>query len=135
MLPGGAEAGGALVEDPRVRIVSFTGSTAAGRKVGETAARHLKRVHLELGGNSALVVLDDADLEPTISAAAFGSFIHQGQVCMTTGRHIVHESLADEYVSRLADKASHLPVGTRRPTRSRSGRSSTRASGTACTSS
>ena len=111
MLPGGAEAGGALVEDPRVRIVSFTGSTAAGRKVGEAAARHLKRVHLELGGNSALVVLDDADLEPTISAAAFGSFIHQGQVCMTTGRHIVHESLADEYVSRLADKASHLPVG------------------------
>src|SRR3954452_10473354 len=111
MLPGGAEAGGALVEDPHVRIVSFTGSTAAGRKVGQAAAHHLKRVHLELGGNSALVVLDDADLEPTISAAAFGSFIHQGQVCMTTGRHIVHESLAGEYVARLADKASHLPVG------------------------
>src|SRR3954471_2769811 len=111
MLPGGAEAGGALVEDPHVRIVSFTGSTAAGRKVGEAAARRLKRVHLELDGNSALVVLDDAELEPTISAAAFGSFIHQGQVCMTTGRHIVHEALADEYVSRLAEKASHLPVG------------------------
>jgi benzaldehyde dehydrogenase (NAD) len=80
MLPGGADVGGALVQDRRVRIVSFTGSTAAGRKVGEAAARHLKRIHLELGGNSALVVLDDADLEPTISVAAFGSFIHQGQV-------------------------------------------------------
>ena len=111
VLPGGADAGAAVVEDPRVRIVSFTGSTAAGRKVGEAAARLLKRVHLELGGNSALVVLDDADLEPTVSAAAFGSFIHQGQVCMTTGRHIVHADVADEYVERLAEKASHLPVG------------------------
>jgi benzaldehyde dehydrogenase (NAD) len=111
VLPGGADAGAALVEDPRVRVISFTGSTAAGRKVGEAAARLLKRVHLELGGNSALVVLDDADLDPTISAAAFGSFIHQGQVCMTTGRHIVHADVADEYVERLAEKAAHLPVG------------------------
>ena len=111
VLPGGADAGAAVVEDPRVRIVSFTGSTASGRKVGTAAARLLKRVHLELGGNSALVVLDDADLEPTVSAAAFGSFVHQGQVCMTTGRHIVHADVADEYVERLAEKASHLPVG------------------------
>jgi benzaldehyde dehydrogenase (NAD) len=111
VLPGGADAGAALVEAPAVRIISFTGSTAAGRKVGEAAGRLLKRAHLELGGNSALIVLDDADLERGVSAAAFGSFIHQGQVCMTTGRHIVHESIADEYAARLAEKADHLPVG------------------------
>jgi benzaldehyde dehydrogenase (NAD) len=111
VLPGGADVGSALVEAPAVRVISFTGSTAAGRRVGEAAGRLLKRAHLELGGNSALVVLADADLEPALSAAAFGSFIHQGQVCMTTGRHIVHESLAERYVEGLAAKAERLPVG------------------------
>src|SRR6476469_8370790 len=111
VLPGGAEAGTALVTDPRVRIISFTGSTAVGRKVGELAARLLKRVHLELGGNSALIVLDDVDLDRAVSAGAWGSFLHQGQICMTTGRHLVHEAIYDEYVARLAGKASHLPVG------------------------
>jgi benzaldehyde dehydrogenase (NAD) len=111
MLPGGADAGAALVSDPHVRVISFTGSTAAGRKVGEAAGRLLKRAHLELGGNSALIVLEDADLEPALSAAAFGSFMHQGQICMTTGRHLVHEAIADEYIERLAAKADHLPVG------------------------
>jgi len=111
VLPGGADVGAALVEDEHVRVISFTGSTAAGRAVGESAGRHLKRAHLELGGNSALVVLDDADLDQAMSAAAWGSFFHQGQICMTTGRHLVHASLYDEYVQRLADKADHLPVG------------------------
>ncbi|NIH88492.1 aldehyde dehydrogenase family protein [Amycolatopsis granulosa] len=111
VLPGGPDVGAALVEDPHVRVISFTGSTAAGRAVGESAGRHLKRAHLELGGNSALIVLDDADLEQAMSAAAWGSFFHQGQICMTTGRHLVHASLYDEYVERLADKANHLPVG------------------------
>ena len=111
VLAGGAEAGARLVEHPVVRVISFTGSTAAGRRVGETAGRLLKRAHLELGGNSALIVLEDADLAPALSAAAFGSFIHQGQVCMTTGRHLVHESLYDAYVEGLAEKAAHLPVG------------------------
>ena len=111
VLPGGADVGEALVADPVVRIISFTGSTAAGRAVGEAAGRLLKRAHLELGGNSAVIVLEDADLDRAISAAAFGSFIHQGQVCMTTGRHIVHERIAGEYVDRLAEKAAHLPVG------------------------
>jgi benzaldehyde dehydrogenase (NAD) len=111
VLPGGAEAGEALVADPHVRVVSFTGSTAAGRKVGAPAARQLKRVHLELGGNSALVVLDDADLDLAVGAGAFGSFLHQGQICMTTGRHLVHERLADAYVEALAAKADALPVG------------------------
>jgi len=111
VLPGGGDVGEALVADPDIRIVSFTGSTAAGRKVGEAAGRHLKRAHLELGGNSALVVLDDADLDRAASAGAFGSFIHQGQICMTTGRHLVHQSLVDEYVERLAAKADAITVG------------------------
>jgi benzaldehyde dehydrogenase (NAD) len=103
--------GEALVTDPLVRVVSFTGSTAAGRRVAELAGRHLKRAHLELGGNSALVVLGDADLDRAVSAGAWGSFLHQGQICMTTGRHLVHESLYEEYVARLAGKADQLPVG------------------------
>lgn len=111
VLPGGADAGQALVTDPRVRVISFTGSTATGRSVAELAGRHLKRVHLELGGNSALVILDDADLERAVSAGAWASFLHQGQICMTAGRHIVHESVADAYVTALSEHASHLPVG------------------------
>ncbi|MFE9927014.1 benzaldehyde dehydrogenase [Streptomyces sp. NPDC005774] len=111
VLPGGAETGQALVADPRIPVISFTGSTGAGRHVGEAAGRHLKRAHLELGGNSALVVLEDADIEAVISTAAWGSFFHQGQICMTTGRHLVHASLYDEYVERLAAKADSLAVG------------------------
>jgi benzaldehyde dehydrogenase (NAD) len=111
VLPGGVETGEAVVTEPLVRIVSFTGSTAAGRRVGELAARHLKRAHLELGGNSALIVLDDADVSRAVSAGAWGSFLHQGQICMTTGRHLVQDSIYDEYVSALAEKAANLPVG------------------------
>jgi benzaldehyde dehydrogenase (NAD) len=111
VLPGDADAGEAVVTEPLVRIVSFTGSTAAGRRVGELAGRLLKRVHLELGGNSAMIVLDDVDLDKAVSAGAWGSFLHQGQICMTTGRHLVHQAIYDEYVTRLADKAAHLPVG------------------------
>ncbi|MGW1799546.1 benzaldehyde dehydrogenase [Streptomyces sp. NPDC001984] len=111
VLPGGAEVGQELVTDPQVPVISFTGSTAAGRAVGEAAGRHLKRAHLELGGNSALVVLEDADLDAVISTAAWGSFFHQGQICMTTGRHLVHASLYEEYVERLAAKADSLAVG------------------------
>ncbi|GAA1681710.1 aldehyde dehydrogenase [Citricoccus zhacaiensis] len=111
LLTGGAETGAALTDAPEVRIVSFTGSTAAGRKVGEACGRNLKRAHLELGGNNAMVVLPGADVAAAASAGAFGSFMHQGQVCMTTGRHLVHESLKEEYVAALKEKAEHLPVG------------------------
>jgi benzaldehyde dehydrogenase (NAD) len=111
VLPGGAAAGEALVADPHVRVISFTGSTAAGRRVGEAAGRHLKRVHLELGGNSPLVVLDDVDVDAAASVGAWGSFLHQGQICMTTGRHLVHESVADAYVDRLSARADALTVG------------------------
>ncbi|MFS8499464.1 MAG: aldehyde dehydrogenase family protein [Micromonosporaceae bacterium] len=111
VLPGGADVGTALVTDRNVRVISFTGSTAVGRKVAMLGAEHLKRVHLELGGNSALVVLDDVDVDQVVSAGAWGSFLHQGQICMTTGRHIVHERIADDYVAALAEHADNLPVG------------------------
>jgi len=111
VLPGGAGTGEAVVTEPGIRLVSFTGSTAAGRRVGELAAKHLKRVHLELGGNSALIILDDVDLDRAVSAGAWGSFVHQGQICMTTGRHLVHEAIYDDYVAKLAETAGHLPVG------------------------
>src|SRR5699024_11315348 len=100
-----------LPEVPGIEVASCTGSTAAGRKVGEAAGRNLKRVHLELGGNNATVVLRGADVAKAASAGAFGSFLHQGQVCMTTGRHLVHESIAEEHVAALQQKAEQLPLG------------------------
>ena len=111
VLPGGADIGSALIEDPHVQVISFTGSAAVGRVVGELAGRHLKRAHLELGGNSALIVLDDADIERAVGAAAWGSFFHQGQACMAIGRHLVHDSIYREYVQRLAATADRLTVG------------------------
>jgi benzaldehyde dehydrogenase (NAD) len=111
MLPGDAAVGEALIAHPQVRVVSFTGSTAAGRRVAELAGRHLKRVHLELGGNSAILVLDDADVAQAATLAAFGSFFHQGQICMTAGRHIVYERHYDDFVDALSAKAARLPVG------------------------
>jgi benzaldehyde dehydrogenase (NAD) len=111
VLPGDAEAGSALTADPNVAMIAFTGSTAVGRLVGEAAGRSLKRVSLELGGNNALIVLDDADLEVASSAGAWSAFLHQGQVCMTAGRHIVLAGVAEEYLDRLAARASGLPVG------------------------
>jgi benzaldehyde dehydrogenase (NAD) len=111
VLAGDAAPGAALASDPNVAMIAFTGSTAVGREVGAAAGRTLKRVSLELGGNNALVILDDADLEVASSAGAWGAFLHQGQVCMTAGRHIVLESVADEYLERLAKRAANLPVG------------------------
>jgi len=111
VLPGGGEVGAATVDAPEVRVVSFTGSTAAGRHVGRAGAEHLKRTHLELGGNNALIVLPGADVDLAAGVGAMGSFFHQGQICMTTGRHLVHESLYDEYVAALAAKADALVVG------------------------
>ncbi|HEY7130893.1 MAG TPA: aldehyde dehydrogenase family protein [Candidatus Limnocylindrales bacterium] len=108
---GGAEVGEAIVTDPNVNRVSFTGSTAAGRRVGSLAGELLKRVSLELGGNNAFVVLDDADLEAAASAGAFASFQFQGQVCFATGRHIVHRSVAGDYVDLLTEKAKRLRLG------------------------
>ena len=110
---GGADVGEAIVTDPNVTRVSFTGSTAAGRRVGALAGELLKRVSLELGGNNAFVVLDDADLEAAASAGAFASFQFQGQVCFATGRHIVHRSVAADYVDLLDREGAAPPA--RRP--------------------
>lgn len=111
VLPGGGDLGAALVAHPGVPCISFTGSTAAGRKIGEAAGPLLKRVHLELGGNNAMLVLPDADPIAAASVGAWGSFLHQGQICMTTGRHLVHRSIADRYIAALTEKASGIPVG------------------------
>ncbi len=111
LVTGGADVGEAMVVDPNVRVIAFTGSTRAGRSVGELAGKHLKRAHLELGGNSAFLVLDDADVDAAVNLATWGSFLHQGQICMTVGRHIVHESVFDEYVAKLAAKADSMAVG------------------------
>ncbi|WP_029363076.1 aldehyde dehydrogenase family protein [Herbaspirillum lusitanum] len=111
MTPGGAEVGEALVEAPGVRMITFTGSTHVGRRVGELAGRNLKRVALELGGNSPMLVLDDCDIKKAVAAGAFGSFHHQGQICMATSRHIVSRAIADQYVELLVQKARSLAVG------------------------
>jgi benzaldehyde dehydrogenase (NAD) len=108
---GGADVGEALVTDENVNVVSFTGSTAAGRRVGELAGGRLKKVALELGGNNAFIVLDDADLAAATAAGAFSSFQFQGQVCFAAGRHIVHESVAGDYVDALRSKAAGLRMG------------------------
>jgi benzaldehyde dehydrogenase (NAD) len=111
VLPGGAETGDALVRDPLVNMISFTGSTKVGRQIGGIAGQMLKRVSLELGGNNPYIVLDDADIEAATSAGAWGSFFHQGQICLTTGRHLVHERIVDRYVELLAARARKLVVG------------------------
>ncbi len=108
---GGADVGEAIVTDPNVSLVSFTGSTVAGRRVGQLAGGLLKKVSLELGGNNAFIVLDDADLEAAASAGAFSSFQFQGQVCFAAGRHIVHRSIAGAYVDALTTKAKRLKLG------------------------
>jgi len=116
VLPGGAEVGEALIAHPDVPVIAFTGSTAAGRQIAIQAAAGLKRVHLELGGNSALVVFEDADIERAASAGAWGAYNHAGQICMASSRHLVHEAVVDDYVSALAEHADRLTVGDpRRP--------------------
>jgi benzaldehyde dehydrogenase (NAD) len=111
VLPGGADVGAALVDAPQIRVIAFTGSTRAGKIIAERAAKQLKRVHLELGGNSALIVLDDVDLEKAASVGAFGSFNHSGQICMATSRHLVADSIAADYATVLAEHAERIPVG------------------------
>ncbi len=101
----------ALIDAPEVRRINFTGSTKVGRLIAKRAAEHLKPVLLELGGKSPMVILDDADLDEAVKAAAFGAFMNQGQICMTTERIIVVDAIADEFVARFRDKASGLAVG------------------------
>jgi len=111
VLPGGGDVGEAMCTDPHVAMVAFTGSTGIGRRVGELAGGHLKKVSLELGGKNSLIILDDADVDVAASNARWGAWLHQGQICMTAGRILVHERIADRLVEKMAAVAAHLPVG------------------------
>lgn len=111
VLPGGPATGDALVRHPQVAMISFTGSTAVGRSIGATCGGLLKKCVLELGGNNALIVLEDADLDAAASSGAWGAFLHQGQICMQAGRHLVHRSVATAYAQRLAERAARLVAG------------------------
>ncbi|MFF8407272.1 MULTISPECIES: aldehyde dehydrogenase family protein [unclassified Streptomyces] len=119
-LPGGllnvvvtdiAEIGDAFIEHPVPKVISFTGSDKIGRHVATVCARNFKRAVLELGGNSALVVLDDADIDYAVDAAVFSRFVHQGQVCMAANRVLVDASVADEFTEKFVAKVRTLKVG------------------------
>jgi acyl-CoA reductase-like NAD-dependent aldehyde dehydrogenase len=101
----------ALIANPAVRRVNFTGSTRVGRVIAEVCARYLKPVLLELGGKAPFVVLDDADLDEAVKAAAFGAFMNQGQICMSTERIVVDEAVADAFAGKFAKKAATLVAG------------------------
>ena len=106
-----APIGEELVESPHVPVLNFTGSTQTGRWLAEAAGRNLKRLVLELGGYNPLIVLADADLEYAVNATAFGAFLHQGQICMSARRIIVERPIADDFLTRLAEKTKGLKVG------------------------
>ena len=101
----------AMVSHPAVRRINFTGSTNVGRMIGRVCGYHLKPVILELGGKASMVVLDDANIDAAVEAAAFGAFMHQGQICMSTERIVVDEAVADDFVQKLATKLSNIPTG------------------------
>ena len=101
----------ALIAHKAIRRVNFTGSTRVGRIIAQKAAVHLKRCLLELGGKSPLVILEGADIDDAVKAAVFGSFLYQGQICMSTERIVVDESIADEFVAKFAARAIDLPAG------------------------
>ena len=101
---------GALIDHPAVRRINFTGSTAVGKIVAIRAAENLKPVLLELGGKAPLIILEDADLDEAVKAAAFGAFMNAGQICMSTERIIVVEAIADEFARKFAEKAAAIPA-------------------------
>jgi acyl-CoA reductase-like NAD-dependent aldehyde dehydrogenase len=101
----------ALVAHDVVRRVNFTGSTKVGRMIAQTCASHLKRCLLELGGKAPFVVLDDADIDGAVNAAVFGAFLYQGQICMSTERFVVDEAVAEQFVSRFAERVKSLETG------------------------
>lgn len=111
VLPGGADVGEAFCSDPNVAMIQFTGSTAVGRQVGETAGRHLKKVSLEMGGKNSLIIAEDADLDLAAANAAWASFMHQGQICFAAGRTLIHRSVVEPFLQKLAAKARAIRVG------------------------
>src|SRR6266498_2082370 len=104
------EIGDAFVEHPMARIISFTGSESVGRHIGSVAGRCLKKAILELGGNSALIVMADADLDYALNAAVFSRFTHQGQICMSANRVLVHRSLYPQFLEKYVGRVSNLKV-------------------------
>ncbi|MGC5799664.1 benzaldehyde dehydrogenase [Sphingomonas sp. NFX23] len=111
VLAGRGDAGEALCKDPNIAMIQFTGSTGAGRMVGRTASENLKKVSLELGGKNSLIVLEDADLDLAARNAAWASYLHQGQICMSAGRILVHADIIEAFSRKLAEHANALPVG------------------------
>lgn len=105
------EIGDGMLTNPHAHLISFTGSTAVGRHIGEIAGKNLKRVALELGGNSPFVVLSDADVDRAVDAAVFGKFIHQGQICMIINRFIIHKDKYEEFVRKFVERAKAVPYG------------------------
>jgi acyl-CoA reductase-like NAD-dependent aldehyde dehydrogenase len=101
----------AIIAHPAVRRINFTGSTPVGRIIAEKAGRHLKPVLLELGGKAPLVVLDDADIDGAVNAAVFGSFMYQGQICMSTERFVVDDKVADEFIAKFTARTRELVSG------------------------
>ncbi|MBX0298106.1 aldehyde dehydrogenase family protein [Haloarcula nitratireducens] len=108
----GSEIGDRVAGHPESDVVAFTGSTEVGKRVSGIAGENLAVPAMELGGNNAHIVTANADVDRAVDAAVFGSFVHQGQVCISINRHIVHESVYDEYVEKLTKRAEELPVGT-----------------------
>jgi aldehyde dehydrogenase (NAD+) len=113
VIGSGREIGDDFVKHPVPRVISFTGSTPVGRGVARLAAESplIKRVELELGGNSPFVALDDADLDHAVEAAVFGKFLHQGQICMIANRFIVDDRLYEPFLERLGERVGSLKVG------------------------
>ena len=105
------EIGDEMISNPAVRRISFTGSTEVGRVIAEKAGRYLKRAVLELGGKDPLIILGDVDIDYAIDAAAWGAFLHQGEICMSTERIIVEESIAKEFTEKLKERAESIPMG------------------------
>lgn len=106
-----AEMGDELVENPLIKGISFTGSTPVGRSIAAKAGAHLKKCCVELGGKDSLIVLDDADMERATSSASFGGFMHQGQICMSVEKVLVHESIYHDFLAQLKARVAKLKMG------------------------
>lgn len=111
VVPKTSDIGDAFYEHPIPDVISFTGSTAVGRRIGEVAGREVKKTMLELGGNNAVVVLDDADVDYAVRSAVFGRFLHSGQICMSANRIIVDESIFDEFAQKFVELTKTIKVG------------------------
>lgn len=111
IIASSSEIGDSFIDHPIPQMISFTGSTEVGKHIGELCGRNLKRAALELGGNNALIVCEDADLDRAVQSAAFGKFMHNGQICMAINRIIVQENLYDDFIKKFVDVAKRIKVG------------------------